>query len=47
LLKWDKCNRIEDGIIYPNEDVPGAWYHVLFDGESLNDQPDCWAEIPE
>jgi hypothetical protein len=47
LLLWKKTGHIEDGTIYENEDVPGKWYHVLFDGESMTDSPSHWMSLPE
>lgn len=47
LLYWDKINHFEDGEIHFDEVEGGAFYHVLFDGESLNDQPSHWCELPE
>lgn len=47
LLLWEKTQHVEDGTIYENEDVPGKWYHVLFDGESMNDSPNYWMPLPE
>lgn len=47
LLKWEASKHIEDGAIYENLNVPGGWSHALFDGESLNDEPTHWTDIPE
>lgn len=47
LAKWKSTNHIEDVTIYDNEDVPDAWYHVMFDGESFTEQPSHWMNIPE
>jgi hypothetical protein len=44
LLYWLKSQHIEDGRILMNE---GNRYHILFDGESLNDEPNLWMYIPK
>ena len=46
LLYWDASDHFEDGAVY-SEEFDGDWYHVLFDGESLNCNPTHWAELPE
>lgn len=46
LLFWEKTKHVEDGTIYEYEEVAGKWYHVLFDGESLNDEPSHWRPLP-
>jgi hypothetical protein len=46
LLLWEKTEHIEDGKFYPSEHVDGEWYHVLFDGESMNDAPSHWMPYP-
>ena len=44
LLYWLNSQHIEDGRILTNE---GKRYHILFDGESLNDEPNLWMYIPK
>jgi hypothetical protein len=46
LLYWKESGHIEDGAFYEFETGTG-WYHVLFDGESLNCEPTHWMPLPE
>ena len=46
LLYWKHSNHIEDGAFYM-EECSGGFYHSLFDGESLNEQPSHWQPLPE
>ena len=45
LLYWRNSNHIEDGTLHHDDD--GNLFHVLFDGERLNDEPTHWAPMPE
>lgn len=50
LLHWSKSGHFEDGYIYmPDhvDDDSGVYFHCLFDGEALNDQPDYWMPLPK
>lgn len=46
ILGWIQSGHIEDGSIYEGE-VPGEWYHVLFDGECLCCEPTHWMPFEE
>ena len=48
LLYWDKYKHFENGTVYDDgEGIETGIYHVLFDGESMNDMPTHWAELPK
>lgn len=46
LVLWSKTNHVEDAVLYDDGLIPNAIYHVLFDGESMNDEPDYWMPYP-
>jgi hypothetical protein len=43
ILLWTKSKHVEDGRIFVES---GRRCHVLFDGESLNDEPNYWMPFP-
>jgi len=45
LLYWDRTGHIEDGEIVKLPD--GSLHHILFDGETVNDNPTHWMPLPE
>lgn len=45
LLYWERSKHMEDGELH--NDDHGKQYHVLFDGEQLNDHPSHWSPIPD
>ena len=44
LLRWAKTGHIEDGYVYRDDN--DVLRHVLYDGESLNDEPTHFIPIP-
>jgi hypothetical protein len=45
LLYWERTGHIEDGELYFTEE--GQLRHILFDGETLNDEPTHWMNVPK
>lgn len=45
LLYWQRTGHIEDGELVRLDD--GRVHHILFDGETVNENPSHWMPLPE
>ena len=45
IAYWDKSGHCEDATLHYYDDGE-RWYHVLFDGERVNDEPTYWIPMP-
>jgi len=45
LILFENSGHIEDATIEPAPNGEG-WIYCLFDGETLNDEPTHWEDIP-
>lgn len=48
LLFWIGPNHFEDGVMFDDGADPAKpRYHVLFDGESMHNEPTHWTDLPD
>lgn len=46
IAYWAKSDHCEDATLHYYDDGE-RWYHVLFDGQQLNDEPTHWMPMPK